>query len=393
MSEEAPATTEAPPEVKPADWSETVLKQTEEAPPVQTPPPKEPPLKTEPKPKIPDALFEKKETKVIGEPESEVAKIQAPDFKNPETKKGWDALHSKASELEKKVWAAEKELSGAREGSKKAQELEAKIKEYEDKLTAISKTADEYKSIVRETALERDPDYRRTYVDTRKNLVAEGKQIADECDIDSAAVEAALLLPDGKARTKAIEVAISDLSNFQQGRIGEVLTKIARLDREAAEQKSDPDAYFRRQEQAWKDQQIEKARKDAEEFARAYHVAERDLSETMLAFRKLEGEEHKEWNEKGEAMKMKARQFWETNKDPQRAAEVTIKGFAAEFYEQAYQDVRDELSTTKAKLAEREKELEKLYGTGPKTDGAGAAPSTGQFEDWATQLGRTAGLK
>lgn len=353
---------------------------------VETIPPPEP--KPEPVTKkevIPDKLFEKKE-EPAKETKSEIDGIEEPQFRSDKSKADWGKLKSYAKQQEEaaksldlKIKELTAQVDAAKDGSKREAELQSKLE-------AAQKTMDEYKGIVQKVNMDADPDFRRTYVDGKADLVKEGKTIAGESDVDVNAVEAALLLPEGRARTKALETAMEGMSMFQQGRLGEIVTKISRLDREAEAKRGNPQEYFKQQEQAFKERQESEQKKYVEATTKAFRNAEAQLSDKLIVLRRLDGEEHKEWNEGGDKIRTQSREFWETNSDPQRAAEMIIKGFAAERYESAYVDIRKDRDGWKEKAEKFEKELEGLYSTGPKLGAQSTATKDGKPKDWADMV-------
>lgn len=393
MAAEADVTA-ADPSPRADDWAETVLNgttqevQTEQKP--ETKVEKAVGVKEEKKTAIPDALFSKKE--VEKQPESEIDKIEAPDLRSDKNKDGWEKLRSKAKEYEKKSQELEQKLKSAEDGSKKAQDLEAKIAANEKAMEDLRKQADEYKGLVQKVNIELDPEFRKAYVEGRNSLIQEARSIAEESELDPSSIEAALNL-QGKARVKALEAAVDGMSNFQQGRLGDVISKLNRLDSDANAKRGNPQEYFQKKEAEQRASMEAESKRYAEELARAFSTSERRLSDELLVLRPLEGEENKWWNEQGQGIKARAREFWETNRDPSKAAEMVIRAHATEVYERAYQDMRGERDTYKEKFENAAKELEKLYGTGPKADGpTGNDSAPSGSDDWAADIAKRSGL-
>lgn len=339
---------------------------------------------------VPDQLFKKADTKTEETHESEIDKIEAPDLRSDKNKAGWEALKGKAKELETKARELEKKLQGAEEGSKKAADLEAMIAEYDKKLVDISRKAEEYEGIVKKRWIEDDPEFRKTYIDGRSNLIGEARKIAEDSGIDPTAIEKALNL-DGRPRVQALEEAAESMSSFQQGRLGEVITKLDRLDREALAKRGNPDDYRKEQEAT----RVAREREEAETFTRtstkAFRDAVQEASKESLMLQRLDGVEW--WNKNIDADLAKAEEIWKTNGDPKVAAKLVIRGIAAERAEQAYRDMRAERDTIQEKASKMEKELESLYGRGPKHSSNGTSVKAGEYRDFASQVAETAQLR
>lgn len=376
--------------IEPGDWAADVLKvmktdtgaQPAETK-VETTPAPETKVETR-KETIPDKLFEKKE-ELPKETKSEIDGIEEPQFRSDKSKADWGKIKSYAKQQEELARAHEskvKELTAqvesAKEGSKREADLQAKLE-------AAQKTMDEYKGIVQKVNIDLDPDFRSTYVDGRMKLIAEAKKIAEDSGVNPSTIETALHLK-GKARTDALREAASEFSPFDTSRMASVIQTLDRLDAEAQEKRGNPQEYFKQQDQALREKQEASQKQYVEQATRAYRNAESKLSDELIILRKLEGDEHKDWNSKGEDIRKQSREFWETNNDPQRAAELVIKGFATERYERAFVDMRGERDDWKSKAEKFEKELEGLYSTGPKLGAQSTTVKDGKPSDWAEEV-------
>lgn len=389
------APTGEPPEpaAEPGDWAEEVTKQIQPQPvqhqpktestPAPTPEQKKTETKADP---IPSELFGKKEEKKP-EPkvESEIDKIETPEFRGESTRKGWDALKGKAKELEGKYQTAEqrvaeltKQLDAASEGSKKAQELEERLRKAEQQ-------ADEYRGLVQKVNIDLDPEFRRTYVQGRDNLIGAAKRIAEDSGVEASTIEAALNLR-GKARSDALREAAGAFSPFDVSRLGSIIQQLDQLDADAQAKRGNPDEFFKQREAEARAQHEQQQKRLIEETNKAYQRAESDMAEKLLVLRKLEGEQFKDWNDRADKLRQSAKEFWEGNQDPRRAAEITIKGHVAEVYEEAYKEMKGDRDSWKEKAEKFEAELGKLYGGGPKLLAPTGGSKDGKPAEWADQV-------
>jgi len=192
-----------------------------------TPPAAKVPEKESTKPErpadIPETLLGKKDAKKEPEPEkepeSEIAKIKPPDFRNPVKKEQWEALHNKAAELEKGKLASDRKVA---EMEKRIAEAETKGKnteELEKKLADLQKQNDEYQELVRQTNVEMDPQFRKTYIEGRANKVKEIEAIISDAGGEVGDVATALALK-GKARVDALRLISDELPGYLQGLLG-----------------------------------------------------------------------------------------------------------------------------------------------------------------------------
>lgn len=339
---------------------------------------------SEVKSKIPDSLFETKEVKEEKKEEKkdeafDIDKIADQEFKDARSKAKWDELKTKGREFEKQ----------ARENGTKATALEAKIKEYEEKgkdtealQAKLAKLEEEHRSameLVRKVNMELDPEYRKTFVEGRKNLIGHAKTIAEESGINPSDVEAALNLT-GKARVDALKAVAEDMDSFQQGRLGRVIDQLTQLDNDAQAKRSNPEEYL---EQRQKEEES-RAEKEAQEHMKTANLAfESALSKArneLEVLRRVDG--MPEWNSTGEDIRVKSKEFWNGNRDPQKAAELVIQGFAAPVFRQLFLDQRSENKALRKEFEAVKAELKSLYAGSPRLQGA-TVRKDGQPRDFA----------
>lgn len=329
--------------------------------------------KQEKKPSIPEELFtpsKKEEPEKKAEPEED---LPMPNFAKDDKKSraNWEAANKARAELRAKYEETQKKLVEAEARGKNTAELEAKIAKLEADYQAAQAKASEYQKLVQQVNIEIDPEFRKNYVDGRKKLIGEARAIAEESGLDPKAVEVALNL-QGKSRVEALDTAVEGMSSFQQGRLGDVINKLNRLDTEAAEQRSNPDDYLRRREEQQAIREREEQKQFAETMSRAFTDALREASVESVLLKKLDGVDW--WNNEVDESLTKAREFWDGNTDPKAAAKMAIRAMVAERAERAFVEMRAERDTHKERADKAEAELAKLYGKGPKL-GDGGSPA------------------
>ncbi len=335
---------------------------------------------------VPEGLFSKPETKVETKQEttSEVDAIAEPQFRDPKNKGGWDTLKSKAKDLETKYGEAQKKLADLEAKGKSTADIEAKLAKMEQDYAALSTKAAEYEGIVKKRWIEDDPEFNRKFVAGRNDLIEHAKKIAKDSGLNPSDMEAALNLK-GEAGVRALEAAAEGMGAFQQGRLGQIVTAIEKLDAEAQTLRSNPEDFAK----ARQDQERERKTKEEEQFrqsmSRAAQDAERVAGDKFIMAKKLDGADW--WNKGIDEAFQKARKFWETNQDPNAAAVRNIKAELYDIAEPAFMDMRAERDAIKVERDKFEAELNKLYGkNSPALRGGGDGPKDGKPKDFASRV-------
>jgi len=295
-------------------------------------------------------------------PVSELAQIAKPEFKNPKASEQWDKLHEKASSFEKR----------ATEFQKKYTELEQKIADYESKLKnteslnaqleKLKKEHEESMSLVRQVNIDLDPEYRKTYIEGRKNLIEQAKSIVDESGGNPSDVEVALNLT-GKARVEALSAVADSMSTFQQGRLGSLISELTKLDKEAQEKRSNPETYLAQREQQMQAENVRRREESAKHLNLAYEDAFTQASKDIELFRKIEG--NQEWNAQADEIANKAKSNWLQNNDMTTAARKHIEAEAMPVFRSLFLEQRNENKSLRKELDDAKAELAKVYNTTP----------------------------
>lgn len=308
--------------------------------------------------RAPDAVFQKPEEKKPDDKavESELDKIQKPEFKDPSKASQWDQLHAKAKTYEKEVGEHKAKINELNGRLGHLAKLENQIKERDAKIAEMS-------ALVERANVEAHPEFRKKYVDGRESLVGRAKQIVSDAGGEGDEIGIALSL-QGKARVEAIEKAAEGLSTFQQGRLAKVIDELEILDHEASEKRS-------KSGDAWKEiqkEQQERAEREQQEFnakfIKTHEAVKRDMAREHAVLKEAEGEEW--WNEQRKGILERADKFVMENDDPRESSKAAVWKEMGPVYEQLYSDEREHSKKIEAELAEAKKALEEAYGSGPR---------------------------
>ncbi len=353
--------------------------------PVQQEPKKEPIKEVKQDRGVPEGLFDKpKKDEPKSEPTSEVDAIAEPQFRDPKNKGGWDTLKSKAKDLETKYGEAQKKLADLEAKGKDTATIEAKLAKMEQDYAALSTKAAEYEGIVKKRWIEDDPEFNRKFVAGRNDLIEHAKKIARDSGLNPSDMEAALNLK-GEAGVRALESAAEGMGAFQQGRLGQIVTAIEKLDAEAESLRGKPEDFLKARQEQEAVRQREEGERFRQSMSKAAQDAERVAGEKFIMAKKLDGADW--WNKGIDEAFGKARKFWETNQDPNAAAVRNIKAELYDIAEPAFIDMRTERDTWKEKAEKHEAELNKLYGkNAPVLRGGGDGPKDSKPKDFASRV-------
>lgn len=337
------------------------------------------------RPSIPDQVLSKKSA---GEPEkkepvkveSEIDKIADPNFHSPVKKAEWDAVKSKGKEFESKWRASEQKTADL---EKRIAEAELKGKnttELETKLAEMEKQNREYLGLVQKVNVELDPEFRKNYVEGRQKLINTARSLVEEGGGVPDEITTALNLK-GKPRVDAIAAVVGDMPNFQQGRIGEIISKLTALDEEAEVRRGNPEKYLedRQREDQQRDQQERTQRSKAAQVA--FESARSKISTELRFLTKVDDPEFKDWNDRRDAIIQTGEQFFTTNTDMEAAARAAIMAQAAPHLESMLFEEREYSKGIEVELAAAKEELKKLYGTVPSLSGKVGSHGTQAVRD------------
>jgi len=325
--------------------------------------------KAEPKKAAPDALFEKPGD---AKPEAKTAEktsideIAEPVFKNEKDKAGWKALKEAASAAERRAAELERSINDRKNSGKDAESLERQLAEKEAKLA-------EYSELVARARIETHPEFRKEFIDGRKNLVSKAKSIIEESDGDAAAVEIALNL-QGKPRVEALREIASGLDNFQSGRLGRVIDELNDLDSRAAEKLEKSQQSYAEIQETERRREIESKANLAKEIHMSFDQTTRSLRSEIEVLNKVDGND--EWNAKSDAIVNNAREFVENNTDLNASIQTAIKAQAMPVYRDLFLETRSALKAEQARANELESELKQIHSKGPSLANRGGNQSS-----------------
>jgi len=287
-----------------------------------------------------DAALTKSKPSIIEPPKKEVVVSQEP-IKTPETLAGeapaQDEDKDIPTEFKGKDWVknmrnAHKEAVGKLkilegqlvdfEGTRNERDdLKARIAEFDAKVS-------EYKQGQSATALERDPDFRKKYVDGMAQHVSKLESLADVGGLDKDALKAALAQKEPKERVRALDDVVQDAPRYLQGKIIAAIDQIETLEEErAAELKNADESYsLREAERARSERESEERR--AKESLDAWNAAQKlagDYGLDTVAVREAE-------------------EFFKNNADIGKAAEAVVKSRAADVLKVKVRELEGELA-------------------------------------------------
>jgi hypothetical protein len=352
---------------------EVALKgETAKEPEAEAPPAKQEPTKADKPGRAPDALFKKPDEEA--KPEEAETTTEA----KPGAKQSWAELRGKAERAEKELAKIRQEKEVLEKGAT-VEEL-TKLRE---QLAGIEKERNEMSELLGRAKAELHPEFQSKYIKGRESLVKRAADIADESGGDRDAVIRALNL-SGKERVDALRDIAADMDNFQSGRLGRLIDEINNLDEERAAKLSNSGQYaeeLQRLEQ-------EKARQSEEQMGRvlekSFLSASKSLEAELEVLRKVDGADW--WNEQGEAIVKKAREFFNGNTDATAAAAAAIKAEAAGVYRELYVKEREFSSEQEKRVQELEKELEGIYSRTPGVRSGAAGKKPGGKPGFYDQL-------
>lgn len=328
---------------------------------------------------IPEGLFAKEKKVEDKKPDqtldSEIDAISEPNFRDPKNKDGWDTLKSKAKDLAAKYDDAQKKLIELEAKGKDTDAIKAKMEQMEKDFAATKAKADEYEGIVKKRWIEDDPEFRKNYVDGRKELIARAQKIVRDSGLDQTQIETALNL-SGEARIRALASIAEGLDNFQSARLGRVIDELDAKDEQASKLRNDPGDFLQQRETQEKERRAKEADDFKQTMSKAFRDAAQSAPDKFVMARKLDGADW--WNKQVDESTSNAEKFWQTNTDPKAAAEQVLKAHLYDAAEQGFIDMRTERDTIKEDRDKLKAELEKLYGRGSPQVGNGGNSGNGK---------------
>jgi hypothetical protein len=250
----------------------------------------------------------------------------------PALRKERDEVVGKLKTYEKTLAERDTELEGLK---KQVTEFEGTRKEYDElkaRVSEVEKERDAYKKLESVAALEQSPDFQKKYVEGRNAAVAHLKELATLADIPADDLEAALS-KTGRARVQAMDDLLGSVSRYVSDDIVQTIRHIDGLD---AEKHGELSAAEQRM------QERRAAQETAERRGREERSAAREKAwqSTASALAKDIGLSDKDVADAGE--------FYKSNKDAAKAAEMVLKG-------KAFDAIRKERDDLKAELAKYDK--------------------------------------
>jgi len=348
---------------------------------------KAPPVEKAPE-KKPDTVVEKKETTakrelpkgVFTEPKKAEADPEMPEFKDPKRAADWNKLREDRDNYKK--WREENEPKLTKLG-----ESEKRIAELEEKVNLTTKERAEWETLVSQARIDLHPEFRRKYVDGRNALVEEAKTVARDSGIEPSELENAMRLT-GKARADALAALTEGLPTYQVSQIGEVVSQISRLDREADAKRSDAKATWETMQREDGERQRTQREQQIREFQTGWETATKELPANLEV---LNETDVPWWNDQKKDILTNAQNDYQNNRDPKRAAELCVKAHAMEAYRSMFLDTREELASVRSELEAKEAELKKFYSASPgaggqNRGGGGDAKKQGFVESFTNAL-------
>ena len=267
---------------------------------------KDEPVKTEVKPEV------------KAEPKADEGEPIPKEFEGKDWAKNLNKSHREAVSKLKTLETQLADFEGTR---KERDELKARVTEMEAKVT-------EYKQGQSASALERDPDFRKKYVDGRNSQVEKLKSLASAGDIDGDALMAALSKTDPKERLRALDDVVQDAPRILQTKLVSVIDQIETLDEQRNAELRDADEAFSRREteRTQRERQVGEQRSKA--ALEAWQEAAKDAEKYGLDSKAVQ----------------EAEEFFKSNKDISKAAQAVVKAKAADVLMAKLEELESELA-------------------------------------------------
>lgn len=333
-----------------------------------------------PKSSIPDNLFDSPSDKTEAPTKkeeltkSEFDDIAKPDIKNPKASQQWDQLKAKGADFEKRYTESSKTISDLQT---KIAELEGKTKQGDElagKYSEMEKRHAEAMELVNKVNIELNPEFRKTYIDGRKNLIGQARTIVEESGGNPDDIQTALNLT-GKSRVDALSLIAEGMSSFQQGRLGRIIDSLSSLDDEAASKRSSPESYLSQMQERAQQSALREAEERAKHASMAYDDAFSGAAKDIEVLRRVDG--LPEWNKQGEEIASRAKDLWNNNRDMSVAARKFIEAEAMPVYRKLFMDQRAEAKALRAELDEAKEKLAGIYSNRPAVRGGKTTSSAG----------------
>lgn len=268
-----------------------------------------------------------------------------------------------ASDWEKRKAAQAAKL---KERDEKIKTYETKVKEYEDKLKAASETKpdpefetikqerEQYKTLLRQIAVEYDPQFKGYYSGKSQAQIELAKRIVGS---DKATqVEQLLNLPDSAYKDQQIETMISDLPVWKQGQLGSVISSLAQLESERAAEIAKSKENFN-QLQARQTKQLEDRKKAIET---EFNSTLDNLKSQSFLFQFKDGDN--EWNNKVNERIELARHFMFGSPKQDQIISAAFNAVAYPAILEHSLSQSKEIESLKSQIAELTKATPKLEG-------------------------------
>lgn len=257
--------------------------------------------------------------------------------------KGIKALRTELEARGEKLKSLEQQLAEFEGTKKERDELKGRIETLERERERLSK-------IESVAALEQSPEFQQKYVDGRNGHLAKLQELAGYADIDFSDLQSALG-KSGRERVAAMEEILAATGRYIAEDIVQEVKMLDRLDAERASELANASEALKRRVE----EREYMSRKQLEEIGKVRTEAWRSVESKLASELQLSDD-----------IKNAATEFYNTNRDAAKAAEITLKGHA--------------FDALNAKLAELQKELSRYQKQTPGVS-AGVRATEGSIDD------------
>lgn len=235
-------------------------------------------------------------------------------------------------------------------------ELQTKLEEATKRAEELQKLNDEYKDSMVALNVEYEPEYRKKFVEGRDMLVGKAAAKLNAFGGKGELIVEAMKMPESRARTVAINEALSELDEGERFRVREFVSQVERLDDERADLQKDPQTAWEKLK-ATESARQKQAAAEAENYKkRIFDETVQKIPESVLLLRevdpKLNGAE--QHNANREKIIAGAWRLLGSGVTPQELAEKAFKAEAYDFAQPLLVSTRKELREALARLAEYE---------------------------------------
>lgn len=295
------------------------------------------------------------------EPAAPVEPVEdAPADLSESAKTSWKTLRQKAAAAERSLKAAEAELQRIKSIANPDQ--------YTKERETWQKERDDLLKRLQTTAVEKDPRFQAYFTNREANYINQAKNIAGE---HGEKLTAILAMPEGNAKTQALDDILVALPASSQARIGGIINNLESLHIERqAELAKAADTYRSMQERQVAEQRdfIAKANSKLEDTLERWS----DPTKGLAVFQKREGDE--EWNQQVENSKALARKIFSGDSTMEEKARAAAWAAAAP-------QILSNWKADQAKLLAAEQKIAKLSAAQPSVSSKGPSTQPSSMDD------------